>query len=425
MALSAPRGVRDILPVESTKWRWLENQFVEICKVFGYHELRIPFFEATELYQRGVGEATDIVQKEMYTFADRSDRSLTLRPEITAGMARSYIEQKLHAGVQPVKLFTYGPLFRYERPQAGRYRQFHQFDIEAFGSLDPMTDAEIIALGWQFFHKIGLEDIQLQINSIGCEHCRPRLRRDMIKYLEQRLDKLCPDCQKRYLQNPLRVFDCKNETCQAEYRDLPVMRGRFCPDCAHHHILVHEYLKAMGIPYIINDRLVRGLDYYNRTVFEFFDPNTAVEIGALGGGGRYDYLVRDLGGPETPGVGFGLGMERILIALDRKGFPYTEEKLPLFVVTIGEETAYRAIAIVNSLRKKGIKCEIDIMQRSLKAQLRHANKLGAKKVLIIGEDELQNGKLVLRNMETQSQEEIDYATLEEFIEVLRLKLASE
>ncbi|MCL2548027.1 MAG: histidine--tRNA ligase, partial [Symbiobacteriaceae bacterium] len=368
--ITAPRGVHDILPEQSSRWRWLEEQFVEVCRLYGFQEIRLPYFESTELFQRGVGEATDIVRKEMYTFDDRSQRSLTLRPEITAGIVRALIEHKLYAEAMPLKLFTYGALFRYERPQSGRYRQFHQFDIEIFGTASPLADAEIIAVGMDLFHRIGLADIEVQLNSIGCAVCRPVHRQAILEYLSQRLNKLCADCQSRYQLNPLRVFDCKNEACQAEFTELPLMKDYLCDDCREHLSLVKTYLEDLGIGYVMNDRLVRGLDYYNRTVFEYYDPQTR-EIGALGGGGRYDPLVAELGGPQVPGAGYGLGIERILISLEQRELP--QPKLDIYIAALGEDAQRQAVKMLHGLRGSGISGEMDLQHRGLKAQMRQAD----------------------------------------------------
>lgn len=404
MAITAARGVKDILPAESQRWRWLEEQFVSVCRQFGYQEMRVPLFEATELFQRGVGEATDIVRKEMYTFEDRSERSLTLRPEFTASIVRSLIEHKLYADALPLKVFTYGPLFRYERPQAGRQRQFHQFDIEVFGSALPAVDAEIIAVGYELYRRIGIPDIEVQLNSIGCSVCRPLHRQAMLDYLAQRLDRLCPDCQERYKLNPLRVFDCKNEACQAEFQELPLMRDYLCDDCRDHFAQVQQYLDDYGISYTMNDRLVRGLDYYNRTVFEYY--SAATDVGALGGGGRYDPLVAEIGGPSVPGAGFGLGIERILIALQEKEIP--EQRLDIYLAALGDAALRQGIKLMQQLRRAEISCEADLLQRGLKAQMRQADRMKARYVAILGDDELAASQVTLRDMETREQENVGF-----------------
>ena len=408
MAINAPRGVRDILVDESPRWRWLEEQFVEVCRLFGYQEIRLPYFESTELFQRGVGEATDIVRKEMYTFTDRSDRSLTLRPELTASVVRAFIEHKLYAGLLPFKAFTYGPLFRYERPQAGRYRQFHQFDIEVFGSTDASVDAEVIAVGKALFDRIGLQDVEVQLNSIGCHECRPKHRQAMIDFLEVRLDRLCDDCKQRYVLNPLRVFDCKNPSCQAEFTDLPVIGDYLCDDCVDHFEQVQTHLQHYGISYTLNNRLVRGLDYYNRTVFEYFVPYVR---DALGGGGRYDPLVAEIGGPSTPGAGFGLGTERILLALEHLHIQQNAAGPDLFLAALGDDAYRVALSLMQELRGAGISCETDLLRRSLKAQMRHADRLQAKKVIILGDDEVASQEVIVRDMATKDQETVSFAEL--------------
>jgi len=392
----------DILPQESWRWRWLENQFVAICHLFGYRELRLPLIEHTELFQRGVGEATDIVRKEMYTFPDRSDRSLTLRPEITAGVVRAFVQHKLYnSEVMPLKLFTYGSLFRYERPQSGRYRQFNQFDIEVFGSSLPQTDAEIIAVGMAFFQQIGLTDTEVELNTIGCNVCRPQHRQALMAFLQERLPHLCSDCHSRFELNPLRVFDCKNDNCQQALTGIPLMQDYLCQECQDHFAGVKLYLDYHGISYTLNNRLVRGLDYYNRTVFEFFDPQTRAEQGALGGGGRYDPLVAVIGGPEVPGAGFGLGVERILTAISAPKLP--EPTCDLFFSTVGKNAEYHAIALMRALRQEGISCEMDLSDRGLRSHMRRADRLQVPLVAILGDNELTEKVVILRNMQTKEQ----------------------
>ena len=413
MAISSPRGVFDILPADSWRWRWLEEQCEEVCRRYGYKELRIPYFEHTELFLRGVGEATDIVRKEMYSFQDRGERSLTLRPELTAGVVRSFIEHKMHNEPLPVRLFTIGPSFRYERPQAGRYRQFHQLNVELFGTHSPLADGEMISVGLELFHHIGLTQltpIQVQLNSIGCSQCRPRHRTAMMEFLEGCLDKVCSDCNSRYRLNPLRVFDCKNSACQVELTGLPVMIDFLCPECDEHFASVQEVLGGYNISYSFNSRLVRGLDYYNRTVFEYFAPQ-ALGI-ALGGGGRYDPLVELLGGPPVPGVGFAVGIERLLLSLTGKELK--EQSLDIYLAPLGEAAELKAIPLAQALRRRGLSCEVDLMQRSLRTQLRQADRLAARYVLILGQDELESKSVLLRNMTTKEQQLLTWTELESF-----------
>lgn len=409
MLTTRPRGTNDILPGETEKWHYIEGILKEICEEFDYQEIRFPLFEHTELFQRGVGETTDIVQKEMYTFLDRGKRSITLRPEGTASTVRAYLEHKLSALPQPVKMYYLGPMFRYERPQAGRYRQFHQFGVEVFGSMDPGVDAEVIALAMNFYHRLGLKGLEVRLNSVGCPNCRPQHRDNLQKFLKQDLNKLCRDCQGRYERNPLRILDCKNPGCREISLNAPTVLNSLCPECREHFESVKEYLEAAGIKYVVDERLVRGLDYYTKTAFEIIVNEIGAQS-AICGGGRYDGLVESLGGPPTPGVGFALGMERIFPTLESQGIKITAEKnLDLFVISLGPEADKKAFQILMNLRLEGIKADKDYMGRSLKAQMKAANRYHVKYVLILGENELEKGTAVLRFMETSEQKELPLA----------------
>lgn len=416
MLTTRPRGTNDFLPQETEKWQLIEKILREICEEFDYHEIRIPIFEHTELFQRGVGETTDIVEKEMYTFMDRGKRSITLRPEGTASTARAYLEHKMSALPQPVKLYYMGPMFRYERPQAGRYRQFHQFGVEVFGSSDPGVDAEVIALAMAFYQRLGLTGLEVRLNSVGCPKCRPAHRQALQQFLKQDLEQLCPDCQGRYDRNPLRILDCKNPQCQKITAGAPTILHSLCPECADHFAAVKEYLGMAGIQYQVDERLVRGLDYYTKTAFEV----VVQEIGAqsaICGGGRYDGLMESLGGPPTPGVGFALGMERIFPTLATQGIELNPEKmLDVYLVAMEEEGQKKAFQLLMDLRKMGIKAEKDYMNRSMKAQMKAANRFQVKYVLIIGADELAKGTVMIRNMETSEQKEMMVADTLNFIE---------
>lgn len=403
MEIKAIRGFNDILPDEIGKWQFVEETAREVFEGFGFSEIRVPILERTELFSRGIGEATDIVEKEMYTFTDRSGNSLTLRPEATASMARAYLEHQLYTLDPVAKLYCIGPMFRYERPQKGRYRQFYQIDAEVFGVESPMVDAEVIVMLIHFLKRVGLEKLELQINSLGCRACRPRYREELKKFLTIKAFQLCEDCQRRLQTNPLRIFDCKVETCQEAIADAPKVTDFICPECQKHFDQVKEYLEMAGLTYILNPRMVRGLDYYTRTAFEVVSYQLGSQ-NAVTGGGRYDDLFQEIGGLEIPGIGFAIGMERLvsLLPKDRK-FVQTPH---LFIAALGEETLKEAYRIINQLHLQGIRAELDYEGKSLKSQMRRADKFKARYVLILGEDELKKGRAVLRNMEDKSQEEI-------------------
>ena len=403
MEIKAIRGFNDILPDEIGKWQFVEETAREVFEGFGFSEIRIPIIERTELFSRGIGEATDIVEKEMYTFIDRSGNSLTLRPEATASMARAYLEHQIYSFDPVAKLYCIGPMFRYERPQKGRYRQFYQIDAEVFGVENPMVDAEVILMLIHFLKRVGLEKLELQINSLGCRVCRPRYREELKNFLAKRSFRLCEDCQRRLHTNPLRIFDCKVETCQEAIADAPQVIDYICDECQRHFDQVKEYLEMAGLEYILNPRMVRGLDYYTRTAFEVVSYSLGSQ-NAVTGGGRYDNLFQEIGGLDVPGIGFAIGMERLVSLLPKeKGFIRYPH---LFIATLGEETYKEAYRLVNQLHLQGIRAELDYEGKSLKSQMRRADKLKARYVLILGEEELKRGRAVLRNMETKSQEEI-------------------
>ena len=416
MGIKAVRGFNDVLPDEIGKWQYVENTAREVFEGFGFSEIRIPILEPTELFSRGIGEATDIVEKEMYTFADRSGNSLTLRPEATASMARAYLEHQLYAFDPVAKLYCIGPMFRYERPQKGRYRQFYQIDAEVFGVENPMVDAEVIVMLIHFLKRVGIEKLELQINSLGDRNCRPRYREELKKFLTKKSFQLCEDCQRRLQTNPLRIFDCKVETCQAAIADAPKVSDFICSECQKHFDKVKEYLEMAGLTYILNPIMVRGLDYYTRTAFEVVSYQLGAQ-NAVTGGGRYDNLFQDIGGLDMPGIGFAIGMERLVSLLPKeKEFvlhPY------LFVAALGEGPLKEAYRIINQLHLDGIRAELDYESKSLKSQMRRADKLNARYALILGEEELKKGEAVLRNMETKSQEDIPMANL---LETLKSKI---
>ncbi|MDU2065130.1 MAG: histidine--tRNA ligase [Sporomusaceae bacterium] len=406
MLTTRPRGTNDILPGTSANWQYVEEIARAICHSFGYKELRTPIFEHTELFLRGIGETTDVVSKEMYTFIDRGDRSITLRPENTAAAVRSYLENKLYAETVPSKLFYIGPMFRYDRPQAGRLRQFHQFGIEAIGAAGPLVDAEIIALAVQFFRRLGLDDLSLYINSVGCPECRPRYKEKLQEFLRDKVADLCEDCQSRFERNPLRILDCKNAKCAALSQGAPEVADCLCDSCHDHFEGLKAFLDSAGIAYTLNPRLVRGLDYYTKTAFEIqYAPLGAQS--AVCGGGRYDGLVAECGGESTPGIGLAIGLERVLLALEKQQLlPGQTEKVDVYVVALGTAAQQSAFKLALELRAAGLSVEIDTMNRSMKAQMKQANKFAASYVVILGEDELKSGQAVLRNMQSSEQKQI-------------------
>ena len=407
MSIKRPRGTNDILPDVSADWYWLEEEIRKLCRMFNYQEIRTPIFEYTELFQRGVGQTTDIVQKEMYTFMDRGNRSITLRPEGTAAVVRAYLENKLYNQQLPIKLFYIGPMFRYDRPQTGRYRQFHQFGVEVIGSAHPAVDAEVIYTAMEFYKRLGLKDITLLVNSVGCPACRPIHKKSVSEYLQPHYEQLCETCQDRYEKNPLRIMDCKNPKCQELVADAPSIINSLCEECSSHFKEVLNYLKIINIEYKIDERLVRGLDYYTKTAFEITVDDLGAQ-NAIGGGGRYDYLISECDGPDTPAIGFALGMERILLTLKNQGKKIVVDNYPMvYAVGLGKQAEPVVFELVQKLRSKGISTEMDLMGRSLKAQMKFADKLGAKYTIIIGQEELEKNMLLVKNMQTGEQKLID------------------
>jgi histidyl-tRNA synthetase len=411
MLTKAPKGTRDILPDEIYKWYFVEEKFRQICHQFGYHEIRIPVFEHTELFQRGVGETTDIVQKEMYTFDDKGGRSITLRPEGTAGVVRSYIENGMASWPQPVKLFYDIAVYRYENVQKGRYREFHQFGVELFGAADPSADVEVISMLHLFFNRLGIKSLALNLNSIGCPTCRAAYNERLKAYLRPKLERLCSTCKDRYERNPMRIIDCKEESCRSELVDAPALLDYICEDCSRHFEKVKEKLSAMGIVYSIDKGIVRGLDYYTRTVFEFVS-DTIGSQGTVCGGGRYDGLIEACGGKPTPGIGFGLGIERLLLQMDSQGIVIPQPDPPdVFIGVIGDRAEQFSESLALKLRTAGITCHKDIMGRSVKAQMKYANKLNARFAVILGDSEVESGKVELKNMVTGEGRDIHIDTL--------------
>ncbi len=407
MKFSAPRGTKDILPEEIAIWQKIEEKARQIFALFNYHEIRTPIFEATDLFVRSIGDGTDIVSKEMYTFLDKSERSITLRPEETAPVVRAAIEHNLLSLDRITKLYYMGPMFRYERPQAGRYRQFNQIGVEAFGAEDALLDVEVMILAHAFFKGLGLEDLVLNLNSVGCKKDQAAYKEKIKHHLKENLSKLCDNCQNRWHKNPLRVLDCKEEKCQKLIDSAPKSTDFLCQKCNHHLNQVQAGLKQANIDYKLNHRLVRGLDYYTGTAFEIISEKLGAQ-NAVCGGGRYDDLVQELGGKSIPAIGFAIGIERLVEVLKagKVSFDYLQ-KIELFIAWIGEEAKQKAFEILKSSREKGVCAEIDYLGKSLKAQMKLADKLKAKEVLIIGEEELKKGKAILKNMQTGEQKEID------------------
>ena len=396
--INIPKGTKDVLPSQSYKWQYIEDTAREVARVFNLKEIRTPVFEHTELFQRGVGETTDVVNKEMYTFEDKGGRSITLKPEGTAGAVRLFVENGLSSTPMPVKTYYISPAFRYERPQAGRLREFHQFGIEVFGSKSAETDAEVIFAASSFLNKLKIKDVRLEINSIGCKTCRTEYNTALKAYFQPHLHKMCETCRTRFDTNPLRMLDCKEDGCKQIAAVAPNITDCLCEECKSHFEKVKGLLSAQGLKYNVNPRIVRGLDYYTRTVFEFVSDAIGAQ-GTVCGGGRYDGLVASLGGPVTPAVGFGAGIERLMLLMENTAAPFPDEHKPtVYIAGMDEVTRAKAFELAFALREKGISAEIDHMERSVKAQLKYADKLGAKYVAVIGESEMQSGEVNLKNM---------------------------
>ncbi len=406
------KGVQDIVPPETALWQKIENVAKRIFKLYGYSEIRTPIIEFTDLFTRGIGETTDIVEKEMYTFPDRAGRSLTLRPEGTASVVRAYIQQGLYNRPAPQKFYYMGPMFRYERPQKGRYRQFHQIGVEAFGEQDPLLDAEMIAMLRRFLESLGMSGLVFEVNSIGCPRCRPPYREKLISYLSDKRDVLCTDCLRRYEKNPLRVLDCKVPGCQSVKGNAPKIVEHLCNECSDHFQKFRGYLKEMGIPHNINPLMVRGLDYYTRTTFEVTSSDLGAQ-NAVAAGGRYDSLVKEFGGPHTPAIGFALGVERLVVLLSEKEPPY-KTGTDVFIAFLGEVGRKEAIRLSEKLRSTGLSVEMGFSGGSLKSQMRRADKLGADYVFIIGEDEIKTGRIICKHLTDGSQREIPLNDVDSF-----------
>ena len=409
----APRGTSDILPQEQAYWRYVEHRAVGLCGLYGYQRIDTPTFEDWGLFSRSIGEGTDIVEKEMYTFEDKGGNQLTLRAEGTAPVCRAYLEHGMHNLPQPVKLYYLAPIFRYERPQAGRYREHYQFGCEALGDSAPALDAEVIDLAWQFFISLGLRSLTLKLNSIGCQKCRPEYLTALKSYYSGHAGGLCRDCKSRLKRNPLRLLDCKQPQCQTVADAAPKSSDYLCPECAEHFSRLKGYLERLGLPFEVSHRLVRGLDYYTRTVFEI-QPESEGAQSTLGGGGRYDDLIGELGGKPTPAIGFATGMERIILNLKEQGITVPSlARPPVFVAYVGDAARDEAVNLAAGLRWAGVGVIGVAGDKSLKAQLRQANSLGASYTLIIGDEEIAAGRVVLRDMNTSAQETVPLGEIEE------------
>lgn len=407
----APRGTSDILPREQAYWRYVEQKVLDICQLYGYERIDAPTFEDTSLFSRSVGEGTDIVDKEMYTFEDKGRQLITLRPEGTASVGRAYLEHGMHNLTQPVKLYYVAPIFRYDRPQAGRYREHHQFGCEAIGDDDPALDAEVIDMAWQFFISLGLRNLSLQLNSIGCKECRPNYLTALKNYYVNHVNSLCKDCKTRLKKNPLRLLDCKKPACRKIAASAPGSTDYLCTQCDEHFKQLKKYLGLLDIPFTVNHCLVRGLDYYTRTVFEI-QPEAEGAQSTLCGGGRYDDLIEELGGKPTPALGFAAGIERMILNLKEQGVPIPPLPRPqVFIAHLGDEARDEAIKLAATLRRKGIGVIEATAGKSLKAQLRQANGLGVRYAVIIGEEEVKANRVTLRDMTTARQETISPARL--------------
>lgn len=417
MAVNAPKGTKDMLPGEAYRWHWVEALMRGIAGTYGYREIRTPIFEHTELFLRGVGDTTDIVQKEMYTFEDKGGRSITLKPEGTAGAVRAYIENGLQNEPQPVKMYYISPIFRYERPQKGRLREHHQFGVEVFGAAEPTVDAEVISLAQNVLTGIGIKKLSLEINSVGCPECRAVYHEKLKEYLKDRLTDMCGTCRERFDRNPLRILDCKVEGCKAIVKDAPKMIDYLCEDCKGHFTRVQECLTAAGIGFGVNPLIVRGLDYYTKTVFEFISDDIGAQA-TVCGGGRYDTLVETLGGAATPGMGFGMGIERLLLVMEALGIEIpAPSQCDVFIVTIGDAAREKGFALLSELRKAGIAADMDHIGRGVKAQFKYADKLGARYVLTLGEDEIAKGKVQCKDMRTGGEQGLVMDTATDYLKI--------
>lgn len=415
MNIQAPKGTKDMLPKDAYKWHYVENKFRELSEQYGIKEIRTPMFEHTELFTRGVGETTDVVQKEMYTFEDKGGRSVTLKPEGTAPSVRAFIESSLYNEAQPTKLYYFIPAFRYENVQKGRLRQFHQYGVEIFGSQEASIDAEGISIAMRALDELGLKNLSLNINSLGCPDCRKKFNDALKSFLKENYDGLCNTCKSRFERNPMRILDCKEEKCKKITKNAPTILDYICDDCKNHFEELKKYLDAIGIKYTIDPYIVRGLDYYTKTVFEIIYKDLTVC-----GGGRYDKLIEELGGPDMPAFGFAAGLERLIMTLESEGIEIPRsDYIDLYVGAMGDDAKIEAFKIVNDLRAKGLKCDSDHMNRSVKASMKYANKIGVRFTVVLGENELQSGAAKLKRMEDGQQFEVDLKNLDSIVKIVK------
>lgn len=415
MEMQAPKGTKDMLPEDAYKWHYVECILRDVSKNYGIREIRTPMFESTELFSRGVGETSDIVTKEMYTFNDKGNRSITLKPEGTAPVVRAFVENRLFNEAQPTKLYYIIPCFRYEKAQRGRFRQFHQFGVEVFGSKEPSMDAEVISVAMTSLKKMGLKSLSLNINNLGCPKCRPNFNEALKVYLESNKECLCGLCQTRLDKNPMRILDCKENKCGEISKNAPIILDYMCEECDTHFTKVKKHLEVLEIPYKVDPSIVRGLDYYTKTIFEILSSEFTVC-----GGGRYDKLIEEIGGPDMPAVGFGLGLERLLLTLEKEGIEIPKEDLfDLYIGARGEDAEIAAFGLANKLREVGVKCEINHMGRAVKAQMKYANKIGAAFTTILGDDELQKKSIRLKRMSDGEQFEVSLDNIKEIATTLK------
>ena len=411
MLTNAPRGTKDILPDSVGEWNYVEGKIRDLCHRYGYQEIRTPMFEHTELFQRGIGDGTDVVDKEMSTFGDRGRRSIPLRPENTASAVRAYLQNKLYGDSSLVKLFYIGSMFRYDRPQAGRMREFHQFGIEALGEENPMVDAEVILVAIDFLQSLGLQGLELALNSVGCPKCRAEYRKALQDYFRPHLDDLCEDCRDRFERSPLRILDCKVDAEKPYMADAPKITDYLCDDCRNHFEQVQACLRAVGVDFMLDPRLVRGLDYYTKTAFEVKYPPLGAQS-AVAGGGRYEGLIEEIGGKPTPAVGFATGLERVLLALEKQELlPQQDKRIDAFIVALGEAAQGPAFKLLTELRRAGLTAGMDYAGRSMKAQMKQANKAGARFALILGEDEVKEACVQLKDMAKSEQTKVSFANI--------------
>lgn len=406
MLTKAPKGTKDVLPSESYKWHYIENKFKDVCNRYGYKEIRTPVFEHTELFARGVGDTTDIVEKQMYTFLDMGKRSITLKPEGTSGVCRAFLEHNLFANVQPTKMYYDIPCFRYERPQSGRLREFHQLGIEVFGSYNMLSDAEVICLAQDFLTGLGIKSLELRINSIGCPKCRAEYRKALKDYFRPHLDELCSTCNNRFERNPMRIIDCKSESCQNFASNAPLMIDYLCDECKEDFEQVKANLDAMGVSYVVDPKIVRGLDYYTKTAFEFVSGKLGAQS-TVCGGGRYNNLIEQLGGDSIPGVGFAIGIQRLMLTLEAEGVEIPDDEITdVFVAMLGDNAKAYGLSLVKKIRDAGISAQIDLQMRNFKGQFKYADRIKAKYTIAIGEDEVKSNVLTIKEMATSEQRRV-------------------